>query len=464
MSEFDDAMHTVEQLQTVAMTGTVMEVRGLTILVRDLPLPVGAVVRVNSHGQYRLGEVVGFDQEKTIVMLMGQTFGIRRGDRVIGEPSGAMAWVGHDMLGRVVDSMGRPIDGLGPIRDTVFRPLNPPPLDPMTRVPIAEPLGSGIRAIDGMLTIGRGQRLGIFAGPGVGKSTLLGMMAQKTDAHVSVIALIGERGRELRDFLDRSLGPEGLSRSVVVVSTGDDPALQRVRAALYATSVAEYFRDLGMDVILLMDSVTRFAQAQRQIGLAAGEPPATKGFTPTVFAMLPTLLERAGRTETGSITGLYAILVEGDDFTEPISDAAMGILDGHILLSRDLANKAHYPAIDVQGSVSRVANEVTDDQHRQARDLVRRMIAQYAEVEDLVNIGAYAGGSNPDFDLAIAMRPAITQFLQQGEHDEVTFTDARQKLLQLGMTIGHQSQQLQKSRAARSQAMQPPAGQNPARG
>jgi flagellum-specific ATP synthase len=387
-------------------------------------------------------------------MLFGLTSGIRRGDRVrLGEAS-PMARVSDSLLGRVVDGFGRPIDQGPPMRETQVRPLQPLPVDPLKRVSIDEPLGTGVRAIDTMVTAGRGQRLGVFSGPGVGKSTLLSMMARYTDADVSVIALIGERGREVRDFVDSSLGSEGLSRSVVVAATGDEPAPMRMRAAMYACAVAEHFRDQGRDVLFLMDSVTRVCQAQRQIGLAAGEPPATKGFTPSVFSMLPMLLERSGRTDRGSITGFYAILVEGDDLTEPVSDACRGILDGHVVLSRSLAHRDHWPAIDVLESISRVARDVTDSQHQQARAEAVRLLSLYAEVEDLVNIGAYARGSNPDYDLAIDMRETIDALLRQAPDAGESFADARKKLL-------HTALQIARQRQAAEQAGNRPAATSP---
>lgn len=444
MTLFTDTTRALDSLQTMELSGTVTEVRGLTLRVSDLSLPIGAMVRIASRhggaGGMVDGEVVGFDDEVALVMPLGDTTGIRRGDRVIGTQAAPMAHVGEEMLGRVVDGMGRPLDDHGPLRGTVARPLRPRPVDPMRRVPIDRPLGVGVRAVDTMLPVGRGQRLGIFAGPGIGKSTLLGMMSRQTEADVSVIALIGERGRELRDFLDHSLGERGLARSVVVTATADEPALMRIRAALFATAVAEHFRDAGLDVLLIMDSVTRFCQAQRQVGLAASEPPATRGYTPSVFAALPSLLERSGRTERGSITGLYAVLVEGDDMTEPVADACRGILDGHILLSRDLAHGGHWPAIDVPASVSRVATDVIDPTHQAARVEVSRLISQWREVEDLVNIGAYAPGSNPGFDLAIEMRDPIDQMLRQRPDEPTGFEQNKQHLLQLAAQAGQQGQ------------------------
>lgn len=444
MSLFAETLTNLQQLQPVELTGVVAQVQGLTLRVADLSLPIGASVVVTTHAGPIPGEVVGFDQDLTLVMLLGDTTGIRRGDAVTGLQVSPMAAVGAELLGRIVDATGRPMDGRGPIRESVARPLRPRPLDPMTRVPIATPLGTGVRAVDAMLTVGRGQRLGVFSGPGVGKSTLLGTITRHTDADVSVIALIGERGREVRDFIEHALGPEGLARSVVVVSTGDEPALMRIRAALYATSVAEFFRDQGRDVVLVMDSVTRFAQAQRQVGLAAGEPPATKGYTPSVFAALPSLLERSGRTTAGSITGFYTILVEGDDLTEPISDACRGILDGHVVLSRDLAGRGHYPAIDVLASISRLASQVTDRAHADARVQVTRVLGSWRDVEDLVNIGAYAAGSNPEFDVAIELKPMIDQMLRQSPGDKVTFEQSRRHLAALVQQIIGAAQRLRR--------------------
>jgi len=405
-----------------------------------------------------LGEVVGFTREHGIVMLLGQTTGIRVGDPVVGEQSAPTVRVGMQLLGRVVDGLARPIDGKGPIRDTVARPTNPEPIRALDRRRILEPMHTGVRVVDLMTTLGRGQRIGIFAGPGVGKSTLLGTIARRASSDVNVIALIGERGREVGDFLSHALGPEGLARSVVVVATGDESPLLRIRAALTACTAAEYFRDRGMDVMLMMDSVTRFAHAQRQIGLSVGEPPATKGFTPSVFAAMALLLERAGavgprraargrpnagRSDAanpagGSITGLYTILVEGDDMTEPISDAARGILDGHIILSRKLAQRAHYPAVDVLDSVSRVADDVCDKAHRDARRQIMRLLATYRDIEDLVQIGAYAAGSNPEADVAIEYRPRILELLQQRSDEAQPFEQARSILVKTALESGDQ--------------------------
>ncbi len=450
MTILDAPMQMLDHAVALELRGTVSEVRGLALSVADLPAPIGAMVQVLDRAGRREavdGEVVGFAGDETIVMPLGTTAGVRRGDRVVAMAHTQTVRVGSAVLGRVLDGLGRPIDGLGPMHETVPRPIHQPPIDPMQRKLIDEPLATGVRAIDAMVTLGRGQRMGIFASPGLGKSTLLGTMARHTAADVSVVALVGERGREVRDFIEHSLGSEGLARSVVVCATGDEPALLRIRAALVATTIAEHFRDEGLDVLLLMDSITRFCQAQRQVGLSAGEPPATKGYPPSVFAMLPTLLERSGRTQKGSITGLYSVLVEGDDLADPVADACRGVLDGHIQLSRRLAEQGHFPAVDVLKSVSRVANEVTTRDHQEARRQVVRLLSAYEQVEDLLNIGAYAAGSNPDFDLAIASKPAIDQLLQQGRNEVKGAGDFRQvkaQLLAVAQQIDRSRQELKR--------------------
>jgi FliI/YscN family ATPase len=329
----------------------------------------------------------------------------------------------------VIDGLGRPLDNEGPVDATDDYPLNPPPLNPLARDPVVAPLGTGVRAIDAMLTCGRGQRLGVFGGSGVGKSTLLGMMARGTAADVSVIALVGERGREVRSFLEQDLGREGLARSVVVVSTSDNPPLLRLRAAYAATSIAEYFRDQGRNVLLMMDSVTRFAMAQREVGLAAGEPPTAKGYPPSVFALLPSLLERAGNIRgRGSITAFYTVLVEGDDHTEPVADHVRAILDGHIVLTREIAERNHYPAIDVLQSVSRTMPDVTSVEHRVKAGQVREWLATIRNTEDLVNVGAYVRGTNPRVDEALDRRDAIDQFLRQPADQLQPFVSAVEAL------------------------------------
>lgn len=456
MSLLTDQLGLIQDAVTLEVAGAVRDVRGLSARVASLPVPIGTQVTIatgRGRGPEVAGEVVGFEGELAVVMALGPLAGVGPGDPVTAGQHAQQVRVGSSLLGRVLDGLGRPIDGLGPLRDTVPRPLQPRPVDALSRPPIDEPLATGVRAVDGMTTLGKGQRLGVFAGPGCGKSTLLGMMARQTEADVSVIALVGERGREVRDFIDKVLGPEGLARSVVVCATGDEPALLRVRAALVATTIAEHFRDQGLDTLLLVDSVTRLCQAQRQIGLAAGEPPATRGYPPSVFSLLPELLERSGRTPSGSITGLYAVLVEGDDLTEPVADACMGVLDGHIVLSRKLADRGHFPAIDVLGSISRVAGEVTPKEHQQARQELIRLVAAYRDVEDLLNIGAYAAGSSAEFDLAIAAKPMIDQFLRQGCGEGPS--DGRASMTHTQSQLGAIVKSLQQAKGQLSQGQAP---------
>lgn len=440
MSVFAPEFSSVNRVQPLLISGRVSAVRGLSVLATDFPVPIGSLVEIQSHGKPILGEVVGFDGQYTIAMLLAETTGIVLGAPIHARQVHQSALVGDRMLGRVIDGLGRPLDGLGAIHETVAYPLNPAPISPMQRRRVNQPLRTGVRAIDLMTPVGRGQRLGIFAGPGVGKSTLLGQIARGTDADVNVIALIGERGREVRDFIEDALGEEGLKRSVIVVATGDESPLLRLRAAKLACSAAEFFRDAGRDVLLMMDSVTRFAHAQRQVGLSVGEPPATKGYTPSVFSALAVLLERAGAVrsahERGSITGMYTILVEGDDMSEPISDAARGILDGHVILSRKLAQKGHFPAIDVLDSISRVAGDVSDSAHTAARHQIMRLLAGYREVEDLVQIGAYAPGSNPETDTAIDMVSVINELLMQRSDEQAAFEPAQEMLVKLAFQAG----------------------------
>lgn len=437
MSVLAPQIDTLHQLQPRQVTGTVVSVRGLSVLVDELPLSVGTLVRLINPGETTsdppiFGEVVGFNGGSSVVMLFGSSHGIAPHTRVVGLQSAQTVQVGKSLLGRLLDGLGRPIDGGGVPSDTIPRPLDPPPVPATMRRRIAEPLPTGVAAIDAMTTLGKGQRVGIFSGPGIGKSTLVASIARNTAADVNVIALIGERGREVREFIEGALGEEGLKRSVVIVATGDESPLLRVRATMVACAVAEHFRDLGADVMMMMDSITRFAQAQRQIGLTVGEQPATKGYTPSVFALLPRLLERAGTIEGGgSITGMYAVLVEGDDLTEPISDAARGILDGHISLSRKLAGKGHYPAIDMMESISRVADVVCDENHIRAKRTILRLISAYTEAEELINIGAYASGSNPDCDVAIALKPQIDSFLQQHATERATYPETCRALIEL---------------------------------
>lgn len=415
-----------------AVTGCVVRTEGLIASVGGLPAPIGAVVEIDRQtGGPLQGEVVGFRGRETIVYPIGEITGVRHGNRVRLVQTSRTVRVGEQLLGRVIDAHGRPIDGrLPPLTDTRVRLAGTPP-EATRRPRIDQPLTTGIRAIDGLLTCGLGQRMGIFAGSGVGKSVTLGMMARNTSADVNVIGLIGERGREVNEFIERDLGESGRARSVVVVATSDQPALLRVQAAMTATAVAEYFRDQGRNVLLMMDSLTRFAMAQREIGLAAGEPPTTRGYPPSVFAMLPKLVERAGRSREGSITAFYSVLVEGDDTNEPISDTVRGLLDGHTVLSRKLAGQGHYPAIDVLSSISRLATEITPRDHQTAMQVVRELMAAYQEHEDLISIGAYRSGANPTVDTAIAMRDEINRFLRQRVDEPGTVDAARHQLIQL---------------------------------
>jgi FliI/YscN family ATPase len=416
----------------VGLHGRVSRLIGLTIAVAGFPAPLGAVAKLHAeHGSTVEAEVVGFSGDDTLLLPYGEPHGIRRGTPVVLTQSVPGARVGEGLLGRILNGRGRFIDDRTPAILPHRVALQVEPISPMRRPRIDRSLGTGIRAIDGFLTCGLGQRLGIFAGSGVGKSTLLGQMARSTDADVNVVVLIGERGREVREFIERDLGPDGLARSVVIVATSDDPAVLRLRSAYLGTAIAEYFRDTGRNVLLVMDSVTRFALAQREIGLAAGEPPATRGYPPSVFSLLPRLLERSGRTNRGSITGLYTVLVEGDDTNEPIADTVRGTLDGHIVLSRKLAVQGHFPAIDVLASVSRLMVDVAEESHRKAAASIRQLLAAYQHAEDLISIGAYQAGSNPLVDAALRLQDPIQRFLQQDRTQSSTLPDAIHSLLEL---------------------------------
>ncbi len=404
----------------VKKLGRVSQIVGLTIESIGPDVSVGTVCHIKGglYGDYVLAEVVGFKGNNILLMPLGELKGIGPGSIVEALNDPIKVKVSYDLLGRVLDGLGNTIDQKGEVKGELFNVTNEAP-DPMSRNRINTPLSMGVKAIDGLLTFGKGQRVGIFAGSGVGKSTLMGMIARNTKADINVIALIGERGREVREFIEKDLGEEGLKRSVMVVATSDKPALVRLKAAEVATAIAEYFREEGKDVMLMMDSLTRYARAQREIGLAVGEPPVTRGYTPSVFSVLPKLLERAGNSSKGSITGLYTVLVDGDDLTEPVTDTARGILDGHIVLSRKIANKNHYPAIDVLASVSRVMGDVVTSEHKKNATNLRSYMATYNEAEDLINVGAYVKGSNSDIDIAIEKNKPIKDFLTQSTEEKI---------------------------------------------
>jgi flagellum-specific ATP synthase len=428
--DVDRYLETVEQTDPIRLTGRVVEIIGLVIESRGPAVSVGDVCLIEGlrGGRRVQAEVVGFRGERVLLMPLGEISGVSAGASVAASGRPLRVPVGHELLGRVLDGLGRPIDDLGPTGAKRTRPLAAEPPNPLTRRRIAKPMATGIRSIDALLTCGQGQRIGVFSGSGVGKSILLGMIARNSDADLNVIALVGERGREVRDFIEKDLGVEGLRKSVVVAVTSDQAALIRLKGALLATTIAEYFRDLGLNVMLMMDSLTRVAMAQREIGLAVGEPPATKGYPPSVFALLPRLLERSGTSAVGSITGLYSVLVEGDDMSEPIADAARSILDGHIGLSRKLSTENHYPAVDVLESVSRVMIDVTAPEHRRTAARVREVLATYREAEDLINIGAYVKGSNPRIDFALEKIDVIRSFLRQGIDERTEYTETLRQL------------------------------------
>ncbi|MBV9269816.1 MAG: flagellar protein export ATPase FliI [Candidatus Eremiobacteraeota bacterium] len=421
----------LESVDLVRQNGKVRQVIGVVIESLGPNMAIGETCHISYKrtAEPVLAEVVGFRDNKVLIMPLGDLKGIGAGSDVVSIGKPLEVGVTDQLLGRVLDGLGRPIDGKGPIIAERRMEATAQPPDPLTRKRITEPLALGIRAVDGLLTCGKGQRVGVFAGSGVGKSTILGMIARNTAADVNVIALIGERGKEVRDFIERDLGEEGLRRSVVIVSTSDQPALVRIKAAFVATTIAEYFRDQGLDVMLMMDSVTRFAMAQREVGLAIGEPTTTRGYTPSVFALLPKLLERAGTSHKGTITGLYSVLVDGDDMNEPVADAVRSILDGHIVLSRRLAAANHYPAIDVLASVSRVMPDVVDQNHYSAASAARDVLATYREAEDLINIGAYVPGSNPRVDLAVSKIEALKHFLRQGIYDTASYEQTLSQLM-----------------------------------
>lgn len=415
----------VSRLDTVRANGMVTQVIGLVVESIGPAAQIGELCEIRHGGRNAptvKAEVVGFKANRLLLMPLGEMAGIKPGSEVVATGSVQQVTVGDFLLGRVLDGLGEPADGLGPLRGSGAKqyPISAAPPDALTRHRITEPVSLGIRAIDGLLTLGKGQRMGIFAGSGVGKSTILGMIARNTTADVNVICLVGERGREVREFIESDLGEEGLRRSVLVIATSDKPPLVRLKASLIATTIAEYFRDQGKDVMLMMDSVTRLAMSQREVGLAVGEPPATRGYPPSVFALLPKILERSGTSDKGTITALYTVLVEGDDENEPIADTVRGILDGHIWLSRDLAARGHYPAIEVGRSVSRVMSQVTSASHRASATHLRETLATFKDAEEMINIGSYVEGSNPQIDAARRLIEPVRAFLRQGVHEQST--------------------------------------------
>ena len=421
----------IEDTESIKMSGKVTQVIGLVIESKGPNVSLGELCYIKSRFPNVApipAEVVGFREGLVLLMPIGEMQGIGPGCEVISAQKTLQVKVGMELLGRVLDGLGNPMDGKGPILSRTEYPLHAEPPDPLQRPRIKDSLYVGVRAIDGLITLGSGQRIGIMAGSGVGKSTLLSMIARNTEADISVISLVGERGREVRDFIERDLGEEGLKRSVVVVATSDKPALVRIKGAMTATAIAEYFRDQGRRVVLMMDSVTRFAMAQREVGLTIGEPPATRGYTPSVFALLPRLLERAGTSARGSITGIYTVLVDGDDMNEPIADAVRSILDGHIVLSRAIAAQNHFPAIDILASVSRVMTDVVTKEHREAAQHMRALMAVYKEAEDLIHIGAYVKGSSKRIDEAIQKIDAINDFLCQGVFEVSSFEEMKKTL------------------------------------
>ena len=427
----------INKTKTIKEIGKITEIIGLTIESEGPKSSIGDLCYIyNNLGETPImAEVVGFRKDKILLMPLASPDGIRPGALVINTGETMKIGVGNQLIGRVLNGLGQPIDTLGEIRFSEYRSTHADAINPLKRKRITEPLSLGIKAIDGFATVGKGQRLGIFAGSGVGKSTTLGMMAKNTSADINVIALIGERGREVKEFIEEILGTEGMKRSIIIAATSEQPSLVKIKAAFVATTIAEYFRDKGKNVLFMLDSITRIAMAQREVGLAIGEPPATRGYTPSVFALMPKLMERTGTNEFGTITGLYTVLVEGDDFNEPISDTARSILDGHIVLSRALAHKNHYPAIDVLQSLSRVMNDITNNEHKMAMSNIKNLLAVHTKNEDLINIGAYVTGSDPLCDKAIKNMDDINNFLKQSIKDKIDYETCINELINLNHKI-----------------------------
>ncbi len=416
----------ISNVDSMEMSGTVSKVVGITIESNGPMVKMGDVCKIYPHSgeEAVMAEVVGFKDRKVLLMPFGDVAGIGTGNKVVATGEEFRVAVGDGLKGRILDALGRPMDDLGSLNAEDTYPIESYPPNPLERVRIKEALPVGVRAIDGLLTMGRGQRIGIFAGSGVGKSTLLGMIARNSSADINVITLVGERGREVLDFVEKDLKEEGLAKSVLVIATSDQPALLRLKAAMVGTAIAEYFRDQGKNVMLMMDSLTRFAMAQREIGMTVGEPPVSRGFPPSVYAKLPKLLERSGTSKKGSITGIYTVLVEGDDMNEPISDTVRGILDGHFVLSRKLANNNQYPAIDVLASVSRLMVDIVTKEHWEMANFIKNMMTEYNDVLDLISIGAYKEGTNPKVDRAILLHEPILDMLKQAIGEDVTFDQA----------------------------------------
>ncbi len=420
----------LKNTDTFETGGKVSQVIGLAVEAVGLNAKMGDICRIytDSNGRHTLAEVVGFKKNKVLLMPFGDLSGVGPENHVICMNAPLMVPVGKGCLGRVLDALGNPMDGKGPIQADEYYPVESTPPNPLSRDRIKEQLPLGIKAVDALLSIGKGQRVGIFSGSGVGKSTLMGMIARNAKVDINVITLVGERGREVNDFLEKDLKEEGLQKSVLVIATSDQPALVRLKSAMVGTSIAEYFRDQGYNVLLLMDSLTRFAMAQREIGMAIGEPPVSRGYTPSVFAIMPKLLERSGNSDKGSITGLYTVLVEGDDMNEPVADTVRGILDGHIVLSRRLANGNHYPAIDILSSISRLMPDITEKDHVAQAGFIKSVMATYKEAEDLISIGAYKNGTNPEIDQAIRLNGPINQLLQQKVEDHFSLAETKKLL------------------------------------
>ncbi len=430
--DFGPWYEALNRVNLIQCQGAIVRVAGLTVESAGPKVPVGQLCEIRMRDKRKvLAEVVGFNGDQLILMPMEHAEGIAQGDVVTPHPSTRCLCVGDQILGRVLNGLGQPIDGKGRLTGQDTTSLDNQVPCPLSREKISHPLSLGIRSIDGMLTVGRGQRVGIFAGSGVGKSVLLGDIANSSDAEINVVALIGERGREVREFLENELGSEGLARSVVVVATSDAPAIQRTKAAFLAVSVAEYFRDKGRNVLFMMDSLTRFSQAQREIGLAAGEPPTAKGYCPSVFSLMPRLIERLGCSDKGSITGIFTVLVESDDMSDPVADSARSLLDGHIVLSRKLAERGHYPAVDIMASISRLMPVVVSEEHNKAARKLKEIFSTYMEAEDLINIGMFVAGSNARIDGSIALIDRIRNFLIQPMRQRSSFNDTVQQLLSM---------------------------------